>query len=465
MPAVLPVFSARPHRPRNRGSVLIVALLLAAVIALVLGSYLSLNLGSTRLAKRSFQGYAALNLAEAGAEEAVWSFNRAAASQSDAWDGWQPDSTGTAAFRKFSGFDFGQNTSGSVKVHVTSTNPPAGTNPRIIVLAAVNPPEGNAITRMLEITLRRRSHFANGLVAKNSIVFNGAVSSVDSWNSDPDNDPATPAVPYSTAVRRDGGTIASLSVLNTATLINQASIWGYVFTGGAQPQVGTQGSIRGADTPPDVAIDSRRIATDFNADLPDVAAPADGTVITTVGATLGTVGTTTRWRCPGITLNGRQTLTILGNVTLILTAGPGVDALSITGNASLIIPVGSSLTIYTEGNIRIAGNGVANANTQPATFQLWGTTTSLGGQDFQIAGNGALKSIVYAPNASVKINGNGDVMGSVVANTITLTGNAAFHYDEALAQSDRNTPFGIVKWRELNTASERAVYNSLFTGW
>lgn len=464
MPAARPVYPSTA-RARQRGSVLIVALLLAAIIALMLGSYLSLNLGSTRLAKRSFQGYAALNLAEAGAEEAVWSFNRATAGQADAWTGWQSSSTGVAAFRKFTGFDFGQNTTGTVKVHVTSTNPPSGSSPRIIALAAVQPPGANPVTRMIEVTLRRRSHFANGLVAKDSIVFNGAVASVDSWNSDPDNDPATPPVPYSALVRRDGGTVASISVLNTATLVNQASVWGYVFTGGAQPQVGTQGSIRGADTPPDVAVDSRRIATDFNAELPLAAAPLDGTVITTVGATLGTPGLATRWRCPAIALNGKKTLTILGDVTLILTAGPGVDALSVTGNASIIIPAGSSLAIYTEGNIRIAGNGVANANIPPATFQIWGTNTSLGGQDLQIAGNGALVGVVYAPNAAVKINGNGDVMGSVVAQTITLTGNAAFHYDEALAQSDRNTPFGIVKWRELTSAADRSLYGPLFEGW
>ncbi len=451
------------HRRRQRGSVLIVALLLAAIIALMLGSYLNLNLGSTRLAKRSFQGYAALNLAEAGAEEAVWSFNRATADQSDAWVGWQ--SADSAAFRQFTGFDFGQNTTGSVKVHVSTTNPPAGTNPRIVALASVHPPGGNPVTRMIEVTLRRRSHFANGLVAKDSIVFNGAVTTVDSWNSDPDHDPATPPVPYSPAVRRDGGTVASLSVLNTATLINQASIWGYVFTGGAQPQVGTQGSIRGADTPVEVAIDPNRIATDFNAELPSALAPLDGTVIAAVGATLGTAGTATRWRCPGISLSGKKTLTILGDVTLILTAGPGVDALSVTGTASIIIPAGSTLTVYTEGNIRIAGNGVANANTQPVTFQLWGTCTSAGGQEFHIAGNGALNGLVYAPNAAVKINGNGDVMGSVVAHTITLTGNAAFHYDEALAQSDRNTPFGIVQWRELSSAADRARYAPQFQGW
>ena len=55
---------------------MIVALLLAALIAVALGSYLNLSISSAKFAKRTFDGYAALNLAEAGAEEAVWSFNR-----------------------------------------------------------------------------------------------------------------------------------------------------------------------------------------------------------------------------------------------------------------------------------------------------------------------------------------------------------------------------------------------------
>lgn len=86
-----PLQFARGRRARSaghasrRGAVLIVAMLVAAMIAIVLGSYLSLNLNTTRLAYRSFHARAALNLAEAGTEEGVWSFNRATAGQSDAW--------------------------------------------------------------------------------------------------------------------------------------------------------------------------------------------------------------------------------------------------------------------------------------------------------------------------------------------------------------------------------------------
>jgi hypothetical protein len=447
----------------RRGAVLIVAMLVAALIAIVLGSYLSLNLNTTRLAHRAFHARAALNLAEAGTEEGVWSFNRATAGQSDAWQGWSGD--GTAAWKNFTDFQFTANTTGAVKVYVDNRSPAAGTNPKVVALATVSPPGATPVTKMIEVTLRRRSWFAAGLVARRSLSFSGTNANVDSWISDPDHDPATAAVPYSAAVRRDHGSVASAAVTNDAVLINQAHIWGTVATGGAQPSVGSQGTVRGATTSADVAVDANRITTDFSAEFNLVAAPVDGTLLAAVGATLGTAGTATRWRVPTISLSGSQSLTILGDVTLVMTAGSGTTAISVAGNAAIDIPAGSTLTIYTEGNLRIAGNGMVNANAQPFTCTIFGTNQTLGGQDFQIAGNSAIKTSIYAPNGDVRLVGNGDIMGSVVARDITLTGNASFHYDESLADSGTTTPCGISRWRELQSAADRAVYLDRFSGW
>ncbi|MES1194764.1 MAG: hypothetical protein ABUL65_02645, partial [Opitutus sp.] len=321
------------------------------------------------------------------------------------------------------------------------------------------------VNKMIEMTLRRRSRFSAGLMAKESVSFAGLNASVDSWDSDPDNDVTTAPVEYSTDTRNDHGSVASTKVDNSAVLLNQASVWGYVYTGGAAPQVGTHGSITGRDTPTGVQIDPNRVATDFTADFPMLTAPIDGVPIATIGATLGTPGAATKWRCNGISLNGNQTLTILGDVTLILTVGSGAHALDVTGNGSIIVPEGSSLTVYVEGDVMIAGKGLANKNIRPISFQLLSTNNSPGGQSIQVAGNGALRSVVYAPNADVKINGNGDVMGAVVARNITLTGNAYFHYDESLARSASDTPFGVQDWRELTSDTARAAHAAKFAGW
>jgi hypothetical protein len=442
--------------------VLIVALLLAALIALSLGTYLNLNLNSSRLARRSFNGFAALNLAETGAEEAVWSFNRAQAGDSAAWSGWTDN--GTSAWRKFTDFQFGSGATGTVKVYVDVFRPGANARPKVYTQAAVGGENDSASVRLLEVTLRRRSLFAGGLVAKDTIVFAGAVSSVDSWNSDPDRNAATAPVPYSAAVRRDHGSVGSVSVGTGAVLVNQASIWGYVATGGAAPAVGTHGSVRGADTATGVAVDPRRVSTDFSASFDTVAAPTDTVFVAALPAVLGTAGTRTRWNTPRIFLTGRQTLTIEGDVTLVLTAATG-DAVSITGNAELIVARGASLTLYVSADVKLGGNGVTNTNVQPVSLQIYGTSGSPGGQTLQIAGNGSLNGVVYAPNGDVSLNGNGDIMGSVVARSIRLTGNAAFHFDESLAERDTNQPFSISKWRELTTAADRAAVSPRFEGW
>jgi hypothetical protein len=452
----------RTHARPERAAVLIVALILAALIAVGLGSYLNLNLSSSKLARRTFHGYAALNLAEAGVEEAMWSFNRAGSGDSEAWKDWQTN--GPAAWKKFSGFELGNNASGWVKVFVDNHSPGPSARPKVITQSSVGTPGDLSVTRMLELTLRRRSLFANGIVAKESVVFNGAVASVDSWHSDPDGDPDTAPVAYSPAVRRDRGTVASADVYNSALIVNQANIWGFVATGGAQPQVGTNGTIRGADTPPAVKLDSRRIATDFNADFPSVSAPVDGIVLGAVPTTLGIAGTKTKYRVAAIVLTGRQTLTILGDVTLILT-GTGMDALSLSGTSSLIIAKGAKLTIYIEGDMKVAGKGIANANIQPASCLIFGVNRRAGGQVLEVTGNGALKCAIYAPNAEVRINGNGDIMGSIIGQKVTLNGDADFHYDEALAGGEGEEPFTIAKWRELNSATDRARYEAVFRDW
>jgi hypothetical protein len=449
-----------PSRPR--GAVLIVALLITALIALALGSYLTLNLSTSRLARQSYQQSSAFHLAEAGAEEAVWSFNQANARNPSAWTGWTAQ--GATAWRKFPGFDFGGNTSGVVKVYVNNTSPSGSERPSVVAMASIESPGTPPAMRMIAVTLSRRSYFANGIVARDTLRFSGLNTSVDSWNSDPDNDPATAPIPYSEAVRSDKGGIATLAVQSASLLVNQAHVWGYVATGGAEPEVGVLGSIRGASTPENVRIDPARVSTDFAADLPLLTAPVDGTPLAAVGDTLGTLGQATKWRVASISLNGNKTLTILGDVTLVLTASTG-SALDVTGNAAILVPDGSSLTVYVEADLKVAGNGLGNGNTRPGTVRIWGTSTSAAVQGIQLAGNGALKAIVYAPNADIQVNGNGDIMGAFVGNRVTFTGNAKFHYDESLANESDQAPFGISRWRELTTAEERARWQGVFAGW
>lgn len=443
-----------PHS--ERGAVLIVAMLLSAIIAISLGTYVNLSLNSLRLADRTFYANAAMNLVEMGIEEAMWSYNEDRTSGSG-WSAWDT-SAGNSAYNKYGTYNYGGNVTGVVQVFVTDRTG-LGASPLIIGKSTITLPKGAPIVKWIEITLSKRSKFALGLVAKDSITFSGNNATVDSWNSDPNGDGSL-IVPYSAAVKNDAGSVGSVNVTSTIS-VNNADIWGTAAVGGsslAAIGVGPNGRVGPFGTPGNT-LDPNSVSTDFTANLETPTMPSGGTVVGSIGATVGTAGSTTVLRYNGTITNS---LTVYGDVTLILNCGPGNDAIRQTGTKELNLAPGATLKIYTDGDVKISGRGLLNPNSQPQSFQLWGTSTSPTAQDIQIAGNGTLSGLCYAPNSSLTINGNGDVCGSFVAGTIKVTGNAAFHYDESLENFDTDNPYGITKWRELTTAADRAAYAGYF---
>jgi hypothetical protein len=449
-------------------------MILSAVIGISLVSYLSLARTAMTISNRAFYNNGSMNLAENGLERAVFAINKQVADPSYNWAtaGWTI--SGADARQKWAGTPFDQGAVGSVRAYIYNYS---GSSAPIIVARSSVQLSGSStppIEKWIEVQLHKTSKFAGGLVARNSISFSGNNASVDSWNSDPDNDSSTAAIPYSTGVRNDNGSVGSISVGVSAVLVQNADIWGYAATGGSLPQIGPNGVIGPFGTASGT-MDMTRVSTDFTANFDPVANPAGGTVIAAIGnselpVTLGTAGTTTQFRVASISASGNSSkkLTIQGDVTLVITASAGSNAISLTGQSNIAIAPGASLKIYTEGNLAIGGNGVANGGTtaaaanQPINFQVWGTRSNPT-QTISIAGNGVLSGVIYAPNANVSIVGNGDVMGSVVANNISLTGNAAFHYDESLANMGTGNPYRVSRWKELTSAADRAAYDAVLS--
>jgi hypothetical protein len=272
-------------------------------------------------------------------------------------------------------------------------------------------------------------------------------------------------------------------------LVQNADIWGYVATGGTSgdnivENVGTGGSIMGDDSAAkdkteweSTKVDPDRVSTDFTSDLDAVTAPT-ATSIKDLGDVNGTTTLPEAGDTPAsdgiyyyttssISLVNKQLIVSANkNVVIINTSG----SIKVGGNDGLIkVTTGGSLALYTDGDVVIGGQGIANGTPtgtadltaaqaqQPKNFQIWGTNAT--SQSIDIKGKGALSAVVYAPAADVFVNGNGDVMGSVVAKNVNMVGNAAFHYDESLGDFDGNSPYGISKWTELTTATERADYS------
>jgi len=461
----------------NRGSVLIVALLFAGLIAISLTSYMKLSLTTSRLANRSFYGNAAENLADTGLEQALWSLNN-------------NTFTGTAGFALRSGYatqyqgtfpssttyySFAQGVKGQIKVWVDNS----ATAPHAVAKAVVTLGDGTTLTKESEMYMSKRSYFTNGLVAKNSLTFTGNVA-IDSWSSDPDANPATAAIAYSSSVDNDSGKIASLSVQVASIAVGNADVYGYASVGGnsssditvgATGRVGPYGTANGV-------IDPTRVTYDFTTNFPDVTPPAVTNIpisaitsSTTLprAADLVAGKTTYYYSVSSITLAGSDIVAISAGYNVVITVtdttGTSVKA---SGNSEIDIPSTSTLSMYVAADVAMTGNGVVNGTSsvpnQPIAFQLYGTRTaataaSSGMQDFAIKGNGYLAGVVYAPNANVKVTGNGDTYGAIVCNQANMVGNGNFHYDESLASTLSTSAWQVAKWRELTTASDRSTYN------
>lgn len=475
----------------KRGSALIVSLVLTAGLAIMLASYHGLVGFNLRSSHRSYHSSAAMNLAETGLEEGMWAANQKRAKNPNAYNGWTV--SGDVATREFSNtFPVGTAATTYVKVQITNCNLTLPTKPTIKAQARLTLPNGMPpVEKWVEITLDapatgtpgQQGPTHPGLVAKHTIRFSGTNPTVDSWNSDPGK-VGVQTVPYSAASRNDEGFVGSIDVAVDMVAIQNADIKGHVATANdtnLANNVGPNGSILADDSPAGTKIDPRRVSTDFKANLPPVTAPSSSYIV--LGAINDSLSLPRAGDLPaadgkyyyqtsGLSLASSKALSITSN-KVVLNAPYPAD-LKLAGNASLRIATGASLEVYAGRDVDLVGNGVANGTPvgtgaltafdaqQPIMFTIWGTNTSETAQNIKIAGNGALSGIIYAPNANVSINGNGDVMGSVVAKTITLVGNAKFHYDESLGQfafgttaDSGDTALTIYRWRELLAASEK----------
>ena len=143
--------------------------------------------------------------------------------------------------------------------------------------------------------------------------------------------------------------------------------------------------------------------------------------------------------------------------------------IDLSGNAKIEIYPGSSLTIYTAGNVDITGgagiqNGTTTTPSNPVNFTLLGTRTEaqiVAGSSMQILnvkGTSYLSCVIFAPNGNVTVNGTGDTYGSVVGNRVDMVGSGNFHQDLSLANNRTSGIWKMLKWRELSTQGDRSTY-------
>jgi len=162
----------------------------------------------------------------------------------------------------------------------------------------------------------------------------------------------------------------------------------------------------------------------------------------------------------GVGDSGKYTgidLKSVGGLPGVLEINGGKVVLHITGDIDLgtgcqvIINSGSSLVIYTEGNI-FAGNsaGFNNQGSDARDFQVY--TTGINNQVFNLKAGSSIFGIVYAPDVDIVLYPGTEVRGAIVGKSLQLKSGCTFYYDEALRDNvsmyDVGASFGVKRWQE-----------------
>jgi len=139
-------------------------------------------------------------------------------------------------------------------------------------------------------------------------------------------------------------------------------------------------------------------------------------------------------------------VTVKGNLHLVPPSGTAagsivyinMNSIAMNGNPNIYLdPIpGTSPAQYAQivvrvpaaGTIDLTGSSLSNPSLVPANLQiLYGGTNQV-----TINGGSLTAMLLYAPNAPFKLNGGGNLYGSVVAGQVTDLGGGAIHYDREL---------------------------------
>ena len=126
-----------------------------------------------------------------------------------------------------------------------------------------------------------------------------------------------------------------------------------------------------------------------------------------------------------------NSISLKGNASLTIAPCPGTGPGSNPPLPAAYMPVIVNIVGSGGGTVLDAGgNGIANPSFNSSLIQFQYSGAGL----INLHGNGATAAVIYAPNATVDLKGNGTVYGSVIASQINgIGGPVTIHYDRALS--------------------------------
>ncbi len=435
------------RRTGARGSMLITAMLFAIGIAIVLGTYLNLSRTALNVAHRTFFSNDAANLAEAGVEEALYSFNlmSAGTATATAWSGWTI--SGVNAMKALPTFNRDQNAVAVVKVYVGGYDG-SDASPFIMSQAVVTPFDGGKpVIRTVQLMLRRHPGTGGqGVVVQNGALTMNNSTYADSYISNPTASPTGPWAVYPAAGARS---FASVAVLAGSTAIASGQVRGNLYLGSAVTSPPTS-DYTGTLTKPYAAtftFPNYPVAADLSQSY---------NLAATIPATLPRAGDlpAADGRYYYFTTASVRTFTVTANtnVTIVSTVG-----MPVTSATLVTLPTTSTLYVYLAGAFTM-GTGVSlNASGYAGALRIYTSTATT----CTVADNCQLVAMFHAPNATFTATGStaaNRLSGCFNAKAITVSNAQNLHYDESLPVY---ATYEMTRYLDFQSAADRATVSGL----
>jgi Tfp pilus assembly protein PilX len=463
----------------QRGSVTLVALCLLTTLAIALTSYLALTNRSAQLSGRIASQEKAQQLAQVALEEALWALNQ------NNWTSSGPNgnttwSTSGANRTVTLSYDLsGSGGTGQVALTIANYASTGPTWPTINATATVTLPSGQTFSKSVQATTGPAPLFNNAIASSDSYVSFVAGGTVDSWNSDPDNDSSTAMVAQSFVsgnATNYNAVVAGKTNGTYGVILTQAKVCGYVATSGLPISYSTSGSppakVLGPTTAAGVNIDPTRlgksafvpIADVFSVKLPTIA-PASFDLL---GAILGLVGSvlTIPNNVDSCEINGNLTINPVLLLGVLINSSPNIVVdgptkiivdgdFTIAGSGKLTITSTGSLQLFVTGDVKIGGNGIDNQTNDPKKLAIFCTSASTS-DAVDYTSSADFCGVIFSEHKPIDIQQNGPFYGALLSRQyVRFSGSATspvFHYDSALrnvAFSGVTTPYILKQVTEL----------------
>ena len=395
---------------------LISAMLLAAVVGIGLVSCLKLSRTSLAMANRTFFEVDASHLAEAGLEEALYSFTQvnAGVSNATAWTGWTL--SGGNATRTLT-FNRDVSAVATVKIFVAGYDISL-TTPYILSQATVTPFDGSApIKKVRRVNLQAKASPGAAIVGLNGVTANGATT-VDSFVSSANGSSGPWATYPATGARTNDCVIVPAGSIKLS----------------GQSQISGDLKLGSSVTSPGASFVSGTISTNYTGTWSLPALPAWSSLLSS-HVCFGSLPSTLPASGDGAASDGVYYYVLLfGDIsTTTITAGKKVVILGVGTSLQpgLVVGSGAYCLIYMDGVINCASTGAITNNGWAGSLQIFSWTTST----CNLGHKAQTMACVMAPFAPIVFTGGtttGSFAGSVIGKTVTVNGHMDFHYDEAL---------------------------------